>query len=59
MQLGAVRKGMDRNTFTEELGRLKFNTAAGLGGLRNDHLIALKINPKCFITPSASVVMDK
>ena len=44
-QLGAVRKGLDPNRFMEELGRLKYNTAPGLGGLRNEHITALKLNP--------------
>ena len=57
LHLGAVRKGLDKKRFTDELGWLKFNTAPGLGGLRNGHLIALKLNAKRFMTPSASAVM--
>ena len=57
-QLGAVRKGLDRKRFMEELGRLKYNTVPGLGGLRNEHITALKLNPRRIMTPSASVVLD-
>ena len=42
----------------EDLGRLKYNTAPGLGGLRNEHITALKLNPRRIMTPSASVVLD-
>ena len=57
-QLGAVWKGLDRKRFMEELGRLKYNTAPGLGGLRNEHITALKLNPRRIMTPSASVLLD-
>ena len=46
-ELLVSRKGIDRDIFFLESWALKADVAPGLGCLRNEHLLALAINPSC------------
>ena len=57
-ELQAPRKGIDRDVFRKRLSQLKHDIAPGLGCLRNEHLLALLLNPDRQMTPSAAAAVD-
>ena len=54
----ARRRGIDREVFMKELGKLDHDVAEGLGGLRNEHLTCLLFNPQREVTPGAAAAAD-
>ena len=57
-ELSHDRRGIDREVFMKELGKLDHDVAEGLGGLRNEHLTALLFNPHREVTPGAEAAAD-
>jgi hypothetical protein len=57
-ELNVPRKGISKEVFDRELIALKHDVAPGLGCLQNEHIIAIKINPKRQVTPSAADAME-
>ena len=57
-ELAVPRKGIDRGVLVAKLKGLKHDVAPGLGCLRNEHLLALLLNPNCQLTPSAARAVD-
>ena len=52
------RRGISREIFAKQIAGLKHDVAPGLGCLRNEHLLALLLNPDRQMTPSAAQVVD-
>ena len=44
-ELEAPRKGLSREVFGDKLRELKHDVAPGLGCFRNEHMLALNLNP--------------
>ncbi|EJK64395.1 hypothetical protein THAOC_14871, partial [Thalassiosira oceanica] len=57
-ELSYARRGIDRENFMKELGRLDHDVGEGLGGLRNEHLTALLFSPQRDVTPGAAAAAD-
>ena len=57
-ELSYSRRTLDREWFGEKLRKLKFDVAPGLGCLRNEHLLALLINPGREVCPSAQSAVE-
>ncbi len=57
-ELNVQRKGISKEVLTRETLSLKHDVAPGIGCLRNEHLIAIILNPKQQVTPMAATVMD-
>ena len=57
-ELEAPRKGLSREVFGDKLRELKHDVAPGLGCLRNEHMLALNLNPARQQTPSATSTVD-
>ncbi|EJK59207.1 hypothetical protein THAOC_20603, partial [Thalassiosira oceanica] len=53
-----MNRGIDRENFMKELGRLDHDVGEGLGGLRNEHLTALLFSPRRDVTPGAAAAAD-
>ena len=52
------RKGLSRELLAKNIAALKHGVAPGLGCLRNEHLLAILLNPDRQMTPSAASVVD-
>ena len=57
-ELQSPRKGINSETFRKRLKGLNHDVAPGIGGLRNEHLLLLLINPDQQMTPSAAAAVD-
>ncbi|KAL7525155.1 hypothetical protein ACHAXR_000881, partial [Thalassiosira sp. AJA248-18] len=57
-ELAIPRKTIDRDVLADHLHLLKHDVAPGLGCLRNEHLLALQLNPNRQQTPSAAAAVD-
>ena len=57
-ELQIPHKGITSKVFQERLKQLKHDMAPGLGCLQNEHLLALVLNPKRQLTPSAAAEVD-
>ena len=57
-ELQAACKGISSNVLRDNVKGLKCDTTAGLGCLRNEHLLSLLLNSDHQMTPSAAVALD-
>ena len=57
-ELQVPQKGINSEVFRKRLRQLKHDVAPGLGCLRNEHILALLINPDRQMTPSAASSVD-
>ena len=57
-ELRVPRKGINSKVFRTILRQLKHDVAPGLGCLRNEHLLALLINPDRQMTLGAALAVD-
>ena len=57
-ELRAPHKGINSKTFRERLTGLKHDVAPGIGGLRNEHLLLLLLNPDRQMTLSVAAAVD-
>ena len=57
-KLQAAHKGISGDVLRDNIKGLTHDVAVGLVCLRNEHLLALLLNPDRQITPSAAAVRD-
>ena len=57
-ELGYQRKSLDRDWFIAKLLGLKHDVAPGLGCLRNEHILALALNPNREAPPGAKAAVN-